>query len=609
MKEIRIFIFFIITSITSYISATPEQKLLQLQFLFDNNIPSNIDIPTDSVIKWGNMIEPHLLKEKKLTEYFETELLVVNAFCFRGDISLAIDRVHRMVDDAVDKSSSLGFALASIGIGDTYIYSNMPTEAIQSYTDALQALEKLPNTTKYQKIAVLRMIHSAISQNSMDELSVFINRVNDLFSGNTETDPLWTSVMLYNAFYHIKNHEPEKAVNYLGQVSEIISKETASVRTATLYYITALHYEELNNYHAALDELEKIPQAYQRKLDSNRYTKLETTKAKIYTQMGMNNEAALLYQRVVNIKDSLNAKSYARQVNALRAMYQVNQMEKDNQIQRSHQISQYLIISLIFLFLGLFLALYIIYSTKQLRKSKEQLEKAKVKAENSMKTKSMIFSNMSHEIRTPLNALTGFSAILTEEMIDNETRQQCNDIIQQNSDLLLKLIDDVIDLSSLEFGNMQFSFKEHDAVKLCRNVADTVEKVKQTCAEVLFKTELDSLILYTDEARLQQVLLNLMINATKFTPNGEIVLELSLANDGNALFSVTDTGCGIAPEKQNKIFERFEKLDELAQGTGLGLSICQLIINHIGGEIWIDPEYTTGSRFCFTHPVQKQQGK
>lgn len=607
MKQIRIFLLFIVITITSSISASPEEhKLAQLQFLFDNNISGNINTPTDSVIKWGNELEYRLLSKKKYTEYFEIELLVVNAFCFRGDISLAIDRVHRMVDDAVDRNSSLGFALASIGIGDTYVYSNMPTEAIQSYTDALQSLEKLPDAVKYQKIALLKMIHASLSQNNIDELSGFITRLNDIFPENPENDPLWTYAMLYNAFYHIKNHEPEKAVNYLEQAEQIISGEAENIRTATLYYIKAHYYEEINNLHAALDEFNKIPPAYQRKLDSNRYTKLETSKANLYTLMGMNNEAALLYQRVIHIKDSLNAKSYARQVNTLRAMYQVNQMEKDNQIQRSRQISLFLIISLISLALGFILALYIAYSTRQLRKSKKRLENAKIKAENSMKTKSMILSNMSHEIRTPLNALTGFSAILTEEMIDNETRQQCNDIIQQNSDLLLKLIDDVIDLSSLEFGNMQFSFKDQDAVKLCRNVTDTVEKVKQTQADVLFKTELDSLILYTDEARLQQVLLNLMINATKFTPEGQIVLELSLLDNGNALFSVTDTGCGIAPEKQNRIFERFEKLDELTQGTGLGLSICQLIINHIDGKIWIDPEYNTGSRFFFTHPVQKK---
>ena len=111
----------------------------------------------------------------------------------------------------------------------------------------------------------------------------------------------------------------------------------------------------------------------------------------------------------------------------------------------------------------------------------------------------------------------------------------------------------------------------------------------------------------TDDARLQQVLINLLINATKFTSQGSIILELRKQSEQELLFSVTDTGCGIPKEKQAAIFRRFEKLNENAQGSGLGLSICQLIIEHIGGKIWIDSDYTGGSRFFFTHPIRQSQ--
>ena len=249
------------------------------------------------------------------------------------------------------------------------------------------------------------------------------------------------------------------------------------------------------------------------------------------------------------------------------------------------------------------LILYLRKKNKHLLHSKIELEKAQKNAENSIRTKSLFLSNMSHEIRTPLNALSGFSAILSDDSINNETRQQCNDIIQQNSELLLKLINDVIDLSSLEIGKLTFNFIECDAVIICRNVIDTVEKVKQTQAGVRFLTTLEPLPLMTDDSRLQQVLINLLINATKFTTEGMITLEIKKTSEDMVLFSVTDTGCGIPLEKQGQIFNRFEKLNEGAQGTGLGLSICQLIIEQIGGTIWIDPEYTDGARFIFTHPV------
>ena len=158
---------------------------------------------------------------------------------------------------------------------------------------------------------------------------------------------------------------------------------------------------------------------------------------------------------------------------------------------------------------------------------------------------------------------------------------------------------------------MTFKYEQCDAVAICRNVIDMVEKIKQTNADVRFSTSLQNLELTTDNARLQQLLINLLINATKFTPQGSIVMELEKQTEDMALFSVTDTGCGITKENQDKIFNRFEKLNENAQGTGLGLSICQLIIEQLGGRIWIDPDYDQGARFLFTHPIHRpqQQGK
>lgn len=241
------------------------------------------------------------------------------------------------------------------------------------------------------------------------------------------------------------------------------------------------------------------------------------------------------------------------------------------------------------------------------KNAERELIAARIKAEESDRLKSAFLANMSHEIRTPLNALSGFSSLLTEEGLDDDTRRQCNEVILQNSELLLKLINDVIDLSSLEFGKIQFSIGRYDVVSICRNVADTVSKIKQTQAEIYFTTELESMEIETDDSRLQQVLINLLINATKFTPQGSITLELKKQSEQELLFSVTDTGCGIPKDKQAAIFQRFEKLNENAQGSGLGLSICQLIIEHIGGRIWIDPDYTGGSRFFFTHPLQQPQ--
>ena len=237
-----------------------------------------------------------------------------------------------------------------------------------------------------------------------------------------------------------------------------------------------------------------------------------------------------------------------------------------------------------------------------------ELAAARVKAEESDRLKSAFLSNMSHEIRTPLNALSGFSDVLTTPGIDEETRKQCNDIIQLNSRLLLNLVNDVVDISCLDVTNMKFNLKQCNAVNLCEGIIQTLEGIKQTQAEIFFRTELPSLEIETDTLRLHQVLINILVNATKFTKEGSIILQLEQNEEGMAQFSITDTGCGIPSEKQSSIFERFERVNEKSQGTGLGLAICQLIISRLGGRIWIDPQYTDGSRFVFTHPL-KQEGR
>jgi signal transduction histidine kinase len=316
-------------------------------------------------------------------------------------------------------------------------------------------------------------------------------------------------------------------------------------------------------------------------------------------------EACRLYQELYPTVDTLTTEGYTRQINTLRAKYQVDQMEIANKEEHNRLITSMLAGSIMLLLMFTIIAFRLKKQQQKITLSTQNLERLRTNAENATSAKSIFLSNMSHEIRTPLNALSGFSSLLTEEGLDNETRRQCNDVILQNSELLLKLINDVIDLSSLEFGKIQFSIAKHDVVGICRNVTDTVSKVKQTQAEIHFITEQESMEIETDDSRLQQVLINLLINATKFTPQGSIILEVKKGSKEELLFSVTDTGCGIPKEKQATIFQRFEKLNENAQGSGLGLSICQLIIEHIGGKIWIDPNYTNGSRFCFTHPIRQ----
>lgn len=319
-------------------------------------------------------------------------------------------------------------------------------------------------------------------------------------------------------------------------------------------------------------------------------------------------EAAKLYKELSHKSDTVYEEINSRGVKDMRKIYSIDELELANSQQQNRLLSLALIILPVFIAIAIGCIVYLRKQRKRLIQSQLKLQQAQEDVERSTRNKSLFISNMSHEIRTPLNALSGFSEVLTTPGIDEDTRKQCYEIILLNSRLLINLLNDVVDISCLDVKNMKFDLKECDAVTLCKGIIQTVEGIKQTQAALSFETALSSLEIETDTFRLNQVLINILVNATKFTKEGSIILRLVQNEEGMAQFSITDTGCGIPLEKQPTIFNRFERVDEKSQGTGIGLSICQFIIDQLGGNIWIDPKYTNGARFIFTHPL-KQTGK
>lgn len=202
----------------------------------------------------------------------------------------------------------------------------------------------------------------------------------------------------------------------------------------------------------------------------------------------------------------------------------------------------------------------------------------------------------------------GISSVLVSDDSSPAEKAQYCDIIQKNSDLLLHLINDILDISRMESGKIKFVWEECDVVELCQTALSTAEYGRKTSALFLFETPVASLVIKTDAQRLKQVLINLLSNAAKFTPSGSIKLAIAIDKQHQQLeLSVSDTGCGIPSDKSDRVFERFEKLNEYSQGTGLGLAISRLIVENLGGKIWVDKDYTEGARFVFTHPLTKKE--
>ena len=247
-------------------------------------------------------------------------------------------------------------------------------------------------------------------------------------------------------------------------------------------------------------------------------------------------KAANLYKELGEKIDADYKEISTHKVKDLRNTYSIDELQLANNQQQNHLLLLALIVLPCLIIITIFGFLYLKRKAKKLMLSKRKLQKAEKAVENSIRNKSLFISNMSHEIRTPLNALSGFSDVLTTPGIDEETRKQCNDIIQLNSRLLLNLVNDVVDISCLDVTNMKFNLKQCNAVNLCKGIIQTLEGIKQTQAEIFFRTELPSLEIETDTLRLHQVLINILVNATKFTKEGSIILQLEQNEEGMAQF-------------------------------------------------------------------------
>ena len=247
------------------------------------------------------------------------------------------------------------------------------------------------------------------------------------------------------------------------------------------------------------------------------------------------------------------------------------------------------------------------YDITELKETERKLIAARDKAEELDRLKSAFLANMSHEIRTPLNAIVGFSSLLTETE-DMKDRKQYMAIVQENTELLLQLISDILDLSKMESGAFEFVKSDTDVNLLCSEIIRSLRMKVPAGVELVFEECLPGCHVWADKNRLNQVISNFINNALKFTFSGSITLGYYRQTDGYLRFYVRDTGMGIPRNKIKTVFDRFVKLNSFVHGTGLGLSICKSLVEQMGGTIGVESEEGEGSCFWFTYPYQEIAG-
>lgn len=580
----------------------------------------------EHLVCWVNRINKMCADRKESPEtLFKAGGFLVRFYLYSGDFELAMNEAIRLRNLAGKDGSSYGKVRTRHLMGLISQKSYRDSSAMEIFRKGLDLLDNHIKDPVFEVEFLSDMIISGLRTGNMEESLLLLKRMESVLNepANGEVmpeliyPPNWYRLLIriYYMDLYTRKGELEKASRYREKIRR---KEIDS----TDEFLKLVYLKAEAQYHRQMGEDKLALDVIDESLRLDRSVDMLKMKTDVLRALDFPKEAIRTYDELLLKSDSIDNNAFTRQMGQLRLLTDLNNRQKEAELLQAKEeqiiVRQRL---LIFFILLSFLLLVLLYGlgklyrrTSRLQKelriekdslveSERQLRIVKEKAVEANRLKSAFISNISHEVRTPLNAIVGFSELLTEEEFPEEEKTGFASTINHSSELLLNLVNDVLELSRLESGRAAFSFKPVDLTDCCRQAMASVEHRLAPGVRLVFRSSVPAFELVTDPLRLQQLLGHLLSNAVKFTKEGEISLVYETDDEKQQVrFSVTDTGCGIEPEMQQKIFERFEKLDEFIQGTGLGLSICKIISDRLRGSIFMDQAYTKGARFVFIHP-------
>ena len=579
----------------------------------------------DSLMYWASKLDTLALENKYYSIFFDTFSLVCFWELYDKNYDIALDKANSLYQLAKDLDDANGMIASYETIGLVYMETFRYVEAIKSYKEGLELQRQQKNPRYAYQFQFMSYIIEAYlklkdykgTKDALAEAYKLIEKCKLEEEYFPVKRCLWL-LCCYNIEMFVAQKMPQKAEAYIIESEKYKDIDDFYV---FCYYnlVSASYYQLLGQYEKALDNVNLVLAQ-----TGNDYLPALKMKAELLLNAGMEQDAALLYHKSINLIDSTYNESLSKQINQLRTIHEVDKLELRNK-QFELEAGRYKLTITFILIFVLLLALFVIgfhyirvkRIKKLLEKSEEELKKDKEKlllsekeltlaiekVEVSNHFKDVFIANLNHEIRTPLNSIVGFSNLLID-MHWEDGRKEYASIIKNNSEQLLKLVNDTVNVSLLQAGEMPLVLENIDVKKICREL--TQEYKSKLVSGVSLKTILpaNDIFVKTDVICLRQVLGNLLSNAVKFTKTGKIVLKMELSGDNSLIrFIVEDTGPGISKDMQGKIFDSFEKHNSFTQGIGLGLTICKYISHRLNGTIMLDTSYENGTRMIFTHPI------
>ena len=554
--------------------------------------------------------EPIYLAQKRYEDLCRVKGWYIYALSSNGEKERVLENVQALKDLSSELDFPDGIDMANQALADFYFSTGFDAEGIALYEEVFLDMEKRDSPLA-KRITVIRHLQNENIQASkrlfyLKKLKEYIVECEEKGIEELDEDtPLYYVKYLYHRSYALLGIDKKDVAltSYLLVRAEKLVKD-CNMRDEYLSIsnIRLLYYRISGDYErgkALANEL--IDYCLQRKRAVS-VLGLMKDKAIICYNSGHGMEAADAYREYISLKDSVTNAAFYNDLANLRARHDVDKLELANkkmELEAAHSRTKLLVMGggLVLLLLVCCSLGYISYSR---HKYGLQLKQAKDKAEEADRLKSAFLANMNHEIRTPLNAIVGFSQVLVDEE-DRETRQEFADIIQNNNELLQRLIADVLDLSKIESNSMPLIYKDQDIPTLMKEIYSMILLRMHEGVE-LELYDCEELVMETDRNRLTQILTNLLTNAIKHTQEGSIRFGYK-RSALSVEFFVQDSGEGIPEDKIDTIFSRFVQLDNWSKGVGLGLAICQGLVEQMGGNIRVTSRVGEGSVFYVTLPL------